>query len=43
MLNVTFLLALIAFVMVILSAAEKVPLWIAVFLLALIELLATWT
>jgi hypothetical protein len=36
--NVIALLALIAFVMVLLSAIGKTPLWIAVFLLALIEL-----
>lgn len=40
--NAISILALVAFVMVILSAIEKVPLWIAVFILALIELLRSF-
>jgi heme/copper-type cytochrome/quinol oxidase subunit 4 len=41
-LNVFVILSLIAFVMVLLSAMGKAPLWIAVFLLALIELLRSF-
>jgi heme/copper-type cytochrome/quinol oxidase subunit 4 len=37
--NANTILALIAFIMVLLSAIGRAPLWIAVFLLALIELL----
>lgn len=37
--NVIVLLAVIALILTILSAVNKVPLWIAVLLLAIIELL----
>lgn len=40
--NVIALLALIALIMAILSAVNKVPLWIAVLLLALIELIGNY-
>jgi hypothetical protein len=36
------LLAIIAFIMALLSIIEKVPLWISVFLLALIELIRSF-
>jgi len=39
MLTVTFLLALAAFIVAIASAMGKAPLWVAVLLLCLIELL----
>lgn len=40
--NVIVLLALIALIMAILSAVNKIPLWIAVLLLALIELIGNF-
>jgi hypothetical protein len=40
--NAITILALIAFIMVLLSVVERAPLWIAVFLLALIELLRSF-
>lgn len=40
--NAITILVLIAFITVLLSAAERVPLWVPVFLLALIELLRSF-
>lgn len=41
--SINALLAVIAFIMVLLAAINKAPLWIAVFILALIELMRAWT
>jgi hypothetical protein len=42
MISLTMLLLLTAFVTTILSAEGKAPLWVAVLLLVLIELLQSW-